>query len=90
MKELIDAARKINKILYESEDEGVGYDTTLNKLNSVKVHGVVFPTLMLMEIIEKFLDGYVERQKKIISDDGDEIQKKYEDYSRKWNQKDLN
>tara|TARA_R110000765_G_scaffold115969_6_gene209090 strand:- start:3214 stop:3486 length:273 start_codon:yes stop_codon:yes gene_type:complete len=90
MKELIDAARKINKILHESEDEGVGYDTTLNKLNSVKVHGVVFPTLMLMEIIEKFLDGYVERQKKIISDDGDEIQKKYEDYSRKWNQKDLN
>tara|TARA_R110000824_G_scaffold372422_2_gene562579 strand:+ start:674 stop:946 length:273 start_codon:yes stop_codon:yes gene_type:complete len=90
MKELIDAGRKINKILHEAEDEGVGYDTTLNKLNSVKVHGVVFPTLMLMEIIEKFLDGYVERQKKIISDDGDEIQKKYEDYSRKWNQKDLN
>ena len=90
MKELIDAARKINKILHESEDEGVGYDTTLNKLNSVKVHGVVFPTLMLMEIIEKFLDGYVERQKKIISDDGDEIQKKYENYSRKWNHKDLN
>jgi hypothetical protein len=51
---------------------------------------VVFPTLMLMEIIEKFLDGYVERQKKIISDDGDEIQKKYENYSRKWNHKDLN
>ena len=90
MKELADAARKINKILHEAEDEGVGYDATLNKLNSVKVHGVVFPTLMLMEIIEKFLDGYVERQKKIISDDGDEIQKKYEDYSRKWNQKDLN
>jgi hypothetical protein len=90
MKELTDAARKINKILHEAEDEGVGYDATLNKLNSVKVHGVVFPTLMLMEIIEKFLDGYVERQKKIISDDGDEIQKKYENYSRKWNHKDLN
>ena len=90
MKELADAARKINKILHEAENEGVGYDATLNKLNSVKVHGVVFPTLMLMEIIEKFLEGYVERQKKIISEDGDEIQKKYEDYSRKWNQKDLN
>jgi len=90
MKELADAARKINKILHEAENEGIGYDATLAKLNEVKVHGVVFPTLMLMEMIEKFLEGYVERQKKIISDDGDEIQKKYEDYSRKWNQKDLN
>ena len=90
MKELADAARKINKILHEAENEGIGYDATLAKLNEVKVHGVVFPTLMLMEIIEKFLEGYVERQKKIISEDGDEIQKKYEDYSRKWNQKDLN
>ena len=90
MKELTNAARRINKILHEAENEGVGYDATLVKLNEVKVHGVVFPTLMLMEIIEKFLEGYIERQKKIISDDGDEIQKKYEDYSRKWNQKDLN
>ena len=69
MKELADAARKINKILHEAENEGVGYDATLAKLNDVK---------------------YVERQKKIISDDGDEIQKKYENYSRKWNHKDLN
>ena len=90
MKELLDAAKKINKILHESEDEGLGYDATLAKLNSVKVHGVVFPTLMLMEIIDKFVDGYAERQKKIISDDSDEIQKRYEDFSKKWNHKDLN
>ena len=89
MKELLDAAKKINKILHESEDEGLGYDATLAKLNSVKVHGVLFPTLMLMEIIDKFVDGYAERQKKIISDDSDEIQKRYEDFSKKWNQKDL-
>ena len=56
MKELADASRKINKILHEAENEGVGYDATLAKLNEVKVHGVVFPTLMLMEIIEKFLE----------------------------------
>jgi len=90
MKELLDAAKKINKILHESEDEGLGYDATLAKLNSVKVHGVLFPTLMLMEIIDKFVDGYAERQKKIISDDSDEIQKRYEDFSKKWNHKDLN
>ena len=89
MKELVDAARKINKILHESEDEGMGYDATLNKLNSVKVHGVMFPTLMLMEIIDKFVGGYKDRQKKVI-DDSDEIQKRYVDYSKKWNNKDLN
>ena len=89
MKELVDAAKKINKILHDSEDEGVGYDATLAKLNSVKVHGVVFPTLMLMEIIDKFVGGYKDRQKTVV-DDSDEIQNKYEDYSRKWNTKDLN
>ena len=89
MKELVDAARKINKILHESEDEGMGYDATLAKLNSIKVHGVMFPTLMLMEIIDKFVEGYKDRQKKVV-DDSDEIQKRYEDYSKKWNNKDLN
>ena len=90
MKELADAARRINKILHEAENEGVGYDATLVKLNEVKVHGVVFPTLMLMEIIDKFVEGYKDRQKKITDDDSGEIQEKYENYSRKWNQKDLN
>ena len=91
MKELIDAAKKINKILHEFEEEGVNYDTTLGRISAVKVHGVVFPTLMLMEIIDKFLKGYAERQEKtIINDDSDEIQKKYEDYAGKWNKKDLN
>ena len=91
MKELIDATKKINKILHECEEEGVNYDTTLGRISAVKVHGVVFPTLMLMEIIDKFLKGYAERQEKtIINDDSDEIQKKYEDYAGKWNKKDLN
>ena len=90
MKELVDAAKKINKILYDSEAQGLGYDATLASLSHVKVHGVVFPTLMLMEMIDKFVDGYEGRQKKILSDNSDEIQKKYEGYSKKWNNKDLN
>ena len=90
MKELIDAAKKINRLLHECEELGLGYDATLVKLNSVKVHGVVFPTLMLMEIIDKFVEGYKDRQKKITDDDSGEIQEKYENYSKKWNHKDLN
>ena len=89
MKELIDAAKKINSLLHECEELGLGYDATLVRLNSVKVHGVIFPTLMLMEIIDKFVEGYKDRQKKVV-DDSDEIQKRYEDYSKKWNHKDLN
>ena len=90
MKELIDAAKKINKILHQCEEEGDNMDVTLNKLTAVKVHGVTFPTLMLLEIIDKFVDGYAERQKKIVNTDSDEVQEKYDEYSRKWNMKDLN
>ena len=90
MQELVNAAKEINKLLQECEDEGLGYDATLAKISAVKVHGVVFPTLMLMEIIDKFVKGYAERQKKVIVDDSNEIQEKYEEYSKKWNMKDLN
>ena len=90
MKELVSAAKEINKILQECEDEGLGYDATLAKISAVKVHGVIFPTLMLMEIIDEFVKGYAERQKKIVNYDSNEIQEKYEEYSKKWNMKDLN
>ena len=90
MKELVSAAKEINKLLQEWEDEGLSYDATLAKISAVKVHGVVFPTLMLMEIIDEFVKGYAERQKKIVNDDSNEIQDKYEEYSKKWNMKDLN
>jgi hypothetical protein len=90
MKELIDAAKKINKILHECEEEGVNYNTTLGRINAVKVHDVPFPTLMLMEIIDEFVKGYAERQKETVRDDSDEIQKRYESYAGNWNKKDLN
>ena len=90
MQELVNAAKEINKLLQECEDEGLSYDATLAKISAVKVHGVIFPTLMLMEIIDEFVKGYAERQKKIVNDDSNEIQDKYEEYSKKWNMKDLN
>ena len=65
MKELIDEAKKMNSILNQCEEEGDNFDTTLNRISSVKVQDVVFPTLMLMEIIHKFAEGYKERQKKV-------------------------
>ena len=88
MKELIEAAKKMNSILHQCEEEGDNMDVTLNKLTSVKVHGVVFPTLMLLEIIDKFAEGYNERQKKInIPATEDEIRKMYEKAASNWNSK---
>ena len=88
MQELINAAKKINQILHQCEEEGDNFDTTLNKLSNVKVHEVVFPTLMLMEIIDRFAEGYKERQNKInIPSSEEELQKKYAKASSNWNSK---
>jgi hypothetical protein len=87
MKELIEAAKKMNKILHQCEEDGDNMDVVLNKISSVKVHGVVFPTLMLLEIIDKFVDGYSERQKKIEIPSEDETRKMYEKASANWNSK---
>ena len=88
MKELTDATRQMNQILHKCEDDGDNFDTTLNKLSNVKVYDVVFPTLMLMEIIDKFAEGYKERQKKIeIPASEEELQKKYAKASSNWNSK---
>ena len=88
MKELIEAAKKMNQILHEFEEDGDNFDTTLNKLSCVKVHEVVFPTLMLMEIIDRFAEGYKERQKKIeIPSSEEDLQKKYAKASSNWNSK---
>tara|TARA_R100000995_G_scaffold78229_1_gene48735 strand:+ start:254 stop:538 length:285 start_codon:yes stop_codon:yes gene_type:complete len=91
MKEMIDAARQINKILHECEDNGDSVDVTLDKISTVKVHGCVFSTMMLLEIMHKFLDGFEEREKGrwnknyIETDEEQEIQNKYSDVAGKWN-----
>ena len=91
MKEMMDAAKLINKILHECEENGDNVDTTLGKISAVKVHGVVFPTLMLLEIMHKFLDGFEERERArsnknyIDTDAEQEVQNKYSDVADKWN-----
>ena len=87
MKELIEAAKKMNQILHQCEEEGDNMDIVLNKISGVKVHGVVFPTLMLLEIIDKFVEGYKERQKKVEIPSEDETRRLYEKASANWNSK---
>ena len=89
MKELVNAATQMNKILHECEEDGDNVDTTLNKLSAIKVHGDLFPTLMLLEIMSKFAEGSIDRHKAKFSgnDQEEQLQKKYSDVVGKWNNK---
>ena len=43
MQELINAAKKMNQILHQCEEEGDNFDTTLNKLSAVNISSEIYP-----------------------------------------------
>ena len=90
MQELLKAVKKTREILHKSEEEQDPFQDVLNKLSHVKVHGVQFPTMMLMEITDDFAKGYSERRKASVMKDFDEkeLQDKYASVSMNWNNKD--
>ena len=90
MQELLKAIKRIKEILHESEEAEDNFDEVLNKLGKVKVHGVQFPTMMLMEIGDDFAKGYNERRKASVMKDFDEkeLQDKFASVSMNWNNKD--
>ena len=90
MQELLKATKEIRETLRKCEEEGDNFQETLGKLSAIKVHGVQFPTLMLMEIIDDFAKGYQERRKSSMMKDFDEkeLQDKYSSVSMNWNNKD--
>ena len=90
MQELLKAIKRIKEILHNSEEGSDNFEEVLNKLGKVKVHGVQFPTMMLMEIVDDFAKGYNERRKASVMKDFDEkeLQDKYSSVSMNWNNKD--
>ena len=90
MQELLKAVKKIKEILHKSEEVDDDFGEVLNKLGHVKVYGVQFPTMMLMEITDNFAKGYSERRKASVMKDFDEkeLQDKYSSVSMNWNNKD--
>jgi hypothetical protein len=90
MKELLKAVKKFKEILAQSEKDGDEFSLVMSKMSSVKVHGVVFPTMMLMEIVEDFTKSYAERRKaeKMSGFDEGELQDKWSEASMNWNNKD--
>ena len=90
MKVLLKAVKKFKEILTQSEKDGDEFSLVMSKMSGVKVHGVVFPTMMLMEIIEDFSNDYAERRKaeKMSGFDEKELQDKWREASMNWNNKD--
>ena len=90
MQELVKAIKEFREILRKCEEEGDNFQETLGKLGSIAVHGVKFPTLMLMEIIDDFAKGYQERRKgeALTGFDEEKLQEKYREASHNWNNKD--
>ena len=61
IKEVAAAGKKIYDILIKAEDEMWDFNEVVNDLQvNVKIHGVTFPTLMLIEIIDKFVEDNFE------------------------------
>jgi hypothetical protein len=75
--ELLEAAKKINDILAESAKTGDSVPTVLDKLSEVKVHGVVFPRIMLVELIGEYAD-------KIAKNVEPDMQHSFDEAERKW------
>ena len=75
--DLLKAAEKINKTLYESIKNKDSMVTVLDKLSEIKCHGVVFPRIMLVEIISNYTD-------KIESNKEPDMQSSFDNAERKW------
>ena len=90
MQKLVRATKEIREILRKCEEESDNFQETLGKLSAIKVHGVPFPTLMLMEIIDDFAKGYQERRRgEVLSGfNEEELQEKYREAAHNWNNKD--
>jgi orotate phosphoribosyltransferase-like protein len=84
IKEMAEAGKKIHDICVQGEDELWSFNQLIDKLSvEVKVHGVPFPTLMFIEIVEKFVDERPQRRKSETFDETD-LQEGYARVSAKW------
>jgi len=55
---LLEAAKKINKLLEEAAKNKTNFVDTLEEVRRVEVHNVRFSNMMLLEIIKNFIENY--------------------------------
>tara|TARA_R100001530_G_scaffold121014_1_gene88366 strand:- start:229 stop:489 length:261 start_codon:yes stop_codon:yes gene_type:complete len=83
IKELAEAGKKIHDICVQGEDEMWSFNQLIDKLSvEVKIHGVPFPTLMLIEIVEQFIDDRPNRRERTF--DETDLREGYARVSEKW------
>ena len=78
MESLVKAAHQIKIILAESAQAGDSVPTVLDKLSEIKVHGVVFPRIMLVELIGEYAE-LVNKEEV-----GPDMQQSFDAAERKW------
>ena len=81
------ATEEIRTLLIEGERENMSFPSLLDKMQTVKAYGESFSTLMLMEIINEFIDDK-EKRASLTPEagyDGAEVQQKFDEMSDKWN-----
>ena len=90
MQNLVKAIKEIRGILRKCEEENDNFQETLGKMSAIKVHGVQFPTLMLMEIIDEFVKGREYRRKSNVLKGFDEkkLEDKFRQVQLNWNNRD--
>jgi hypothetical protein len=86
IKELNEASKKTYEICRKAEDEMWSFERLMEELQQkVKVHGVPFPTLMFIEIVDQFIQDRPLRQKQEEEFDDRDVQEGFDRVSTKWN-----
>ena len=84
IKELNAASKKIHDLCVKGENEMWSFNQLIDALTvEVKIHGVTLPTLMFIEIVNKFIDERPNRRKREELDETD-LQEGYARVSQKW------
>ena len=78
---LLEAAKKINKLLEEAAKNKTSFVDTLEEVRRVEVHGVRFSNMMLLEIIKDFIENYD------VGKAQEDIQDTFDDTEHTWHNK---
>ncbi len=78
---LLEAAKKINKLLEEAAKNKTNFVDTLEEVRRVEVHGVRFSNMMLLEIIKDFIENYD------VGKAQEDIQDTFDDAEHTWHNK---
>ena len=85
IKELNNVSKSIYDICVTAENEKWSFDSLIDHLQvNAKCYGVPFPTLMLLEIVDQFIQDRPMRDKRKKTQ-GEDVQEGFDRVAPKWN-----